>query len=266
MTPFSILVVLLMVLFIINNPISSTSAYPQTKHIFLLAGQSNMAGFGGVVNDTWDHVVPPECRRNPNILRLNPKLKWKVAKEPLNEGVDRWPNGIGPGMPFANALLQKIPNYGTIGLVPCSVSGTKIIDWQKGTDLYDMLVTRAQAAMKNENRNGSNNTIEALLWYQGESDTKNQTGAYAYKGRLQQFILDLRSDLNLPDLLVIQVALASGIIDYLEVIRQAQLHTDLPNVKCVDAMGLQLQPDNIHLSTCGEIALGNLLADAFINN
>ncbi|CAI9095801.1 OLC1v1031822C2 [Oldenlandia corymbosa var. corymbosa] len=192
--------ILLVVLMNTINP-----AYSQTKHIFLLAGQSNMSGQGGVVKNKWDRLVPPESSPNPNILKLNAKLKWEVAKEPLHAGIDKnVTNGIGPGIPFANSLLKRIPDYGTIGLVPCAISGAKIIQWQKGTIFYDQLVNRAKAAVQN---GGGNNTIEALLWYQGESDTMSQTDANLYKGRLQQFIIDLRKDLNLPDLLVIEVFL-----------------------------------------------------------
>ncbi|CAI9095804.1 OLC1v1031825C1 [Oldenlandia corymbosa var. corymbosa] len=240
-------------------------AHCESKHIFLLAGQSNMAGLGGVAKRRWDHVVPePECIRNPNIFKLNAALNWEPAEEPLHAGIDIRTNGIGPGMPFANSLLRKLPDYGVIGLVPCAISGTRIVQWQKGTDLYHMLLSRAQAAVK-QNGNDSS-TIEALLWYQGESDTKNERDAYAYKGRLEQFITDLRTDLNLPHLLIIQVVLASGKKEYLlEVVRKSQLHIVLPNVKCVDAMGLALEDDNLHLTTSAQVRLGNMLSDAFID-
>ncbi|CAI9095805.1 OLC1v1031826C1 [Oldenlandia corymbosa var. corymbosa] len=227
-----------------------------------------MAGHGGLINGTWDGVVSPESRPNPNILKLNPMLQWEEAEEPLHAGIDPGPNGIGPGMPFANLLLQKIPNYGIIGLVPCAVSGTSIILWQKGTILYNQLMDRAMAALQNGDGNGNENVIEALLWYQGESDTTTLIDAKAYKARLQQFIMDLRTDLNLPDLLVLQVALASGLgkiskSQYVERVREAQLNIELPNVKYVDAMGLPLQPDNIHLTTSAQVRLGNMLSHEF---
>lgn len=57
------------------------------KDIFILAGQSNMAGRGGVRHGKWDGNVPPECRPNPSILRLNPQLQWEEAHEPLHTGI-----------------------------------------------------------------------------------------------------------------------------------------------------------------------------------
>ena len=46
-----------------------------------------------------------------------------------------------------------------------------------------------------------------------------------------------------------KVALATGARPYLDVVRKAQLETDLENVNCVDAMGLPLEPDGLHLTT-----------------
>lgn len=65
-----------------------------------------------------------------------------------------------------------------------------------------------------------------------------------------------------------QVALASGYNSTLvETIRQVQMHTDIPNVKCVDAAGLPLNyPDTLHLSTHSQVHLGSILADAFLHS
>ncbi|CAI9786830.1 unnamed protein product [Fraxinus pennsylvanica] len=88
------------------------------KSIFILARQSNMAGRGGVLHGTWDGYVPPECRPKPRILRLNPKLMWEEAHEPLHGDIDtRKPCGVGPGMSFANGVLERDPCVGAIGLV-----------------------------------------------------------------------------------------------------------------------------------------------------
>jgi hypothetical protein len=85
----------------------------QPKNIFLLAGQSNMSGRGGNHNNTnnivqWDGKIPPECTSNPKILRLAANKSWVEAHEPLHKDIDYLKTcGIGPGMPFANAILAK---------------------------------------------------------------------------------------------------------------------------------------------------------------
>lgn len=52
----------------------------------------------------------------------------------------------------------------------------------------------------------------------------------------------------------------------IEKVREAQLGIDLPNVVCVDAKGLPLNDDNLHLSTEAQVLLGQKLADAYIKH
>ncbi|KAH1057784.1 hypothetical protein J1N35_035849 [Gossypium stocksii] len=245
------------------SPIQCKHPHPKIN-IIILAGQSNMAGRGGVFNDTitetltWDGIVPPECQPNPSILRLTANLTWVEAHEPLHADIDyNKTNGVGPGMPFANTVLNKDPNFGVIGLVPCAIGGTNISQWQKGEFLYEQLVKRSQFAMQS-------GVYRAMLWYQGESDTENQQDAELYKDNLKRFFNDLRFDLKTPKLPIIQVALASGPGAYIEEVREAQLKTDMPYVKCVDAKGLPLGPDGLHLTTPSQVTLGQMLAHAFL--
>ncbi|XP_075650611.1 putative carbohydrate esterase At4g34215 [Castanea sativa] len=230
--------------------------------IFLLAGQSNMAGRGGVNNDTWNMLIPPESTPSPFILQLSRNKTWVVAHEPLHKDIDSTKVcGVGPGMPFAHEILAEDPNFGVIGLVPCAIGGTNITQWAKGSNNYRHLVERADASLR------SGGKIEALLWYQGESDTQDQTDANMYKERLYNFFTNIRSDLNCPNLPIIQVALASGYNPTLEeIVRAVQLENDLPNLQTVDAKGLPLEGDRLHLSTPAQVQLGKMLADAFLNN
>lgn len=61
-----------------------------------------------------------------------------------------------------------------------------------------------------------------------------------------------------------KVALATGAGPYLDAVRKAQLKTDLENVYCVDAMGLPLEPDGLHLTTSSQVRLGHMIADRFM--
>lgn len=63
-----------------------------------------------------------------------------------------------------------------------------------------------------------------------------------------------------------QVALASGNKRNIEKVRKAQLNVNLPNVVTVDAIGLALNEDNLHLTTESQVKLGEMLAQAYINN
>jgi len=106
---------------------------------------------------------------------------------------------VGPGMAFANWVLEKHPEFGVIGLVPCAIGGTIISEWERGKELYSEMIKRAKASL----RDGG--TIRALLWYQGETDTVNLHDAQLYQRRLHKFFSDVRDDLQFPLLPIVQV-------------------------------------------------------------
>ncbi|RVW40493.1 putative carbohydrate esterase [Vitis vinifera] len=203
--------------------VSASDSRLHNDNIFILAGQSNMAGRGGVINGTWDGIVPSECQPNPSILRLTAGLTWVEAREPLHADIDTNKTcGIGPGMAFANAVLRD-PAFGIVGLVPCAVGATNISEWSRGTYLYTQLVRRAKASLQHGGK------IRALLWYQGESDSKSPEYAKSYKGGSS-----IRRTIYKDS-------------------ERSSAGVDLPNVTCVDAMGLPLEPDGIHLTTPAQI-------------
>ncbi|KAJ4752959.1 hypothetical protein LUZ62_087364 [Rhynchospora pubera] len=238
------------------------------KQVFILAGQSNMSGRVGVHwshgRYQWDGVVPEECAPCPSILRLSHDLNWEEARDPLHIDVESKSKtcGVGPGMSFSNRLLKEMDcdSPTLIGLVPCAVGGTAIEKWKKGSKLYNEMVQRAKAAEEI----GDGGEIIAVLWYQGESDTDSDHAAEIYGDNLKKFIEDVRSDLGLPYLPFIQVALASGTQRNIEKVRKAQLGLNLSNLVCVDAMGLPLNPDHLHLTTQAQVKLGQMLAVAYI--
>ncbi|KAL0387042.1 UNVERIFIED_CONTAM: putative carbohydrate esterase [Sesamum radiatum] len=243
----------------LSNPAQNNEAR-SAKQIFILSGQSNMAGAGRrQAHEAMDGVVPPESSPDASkIIRLSAQLDWEVAREPLHHDIDTKKTcGVCPGMSFANAVKERV---GVIGLVPCAVGGTAIKEWARGTPLYENMVKRAKAAVH------GGREIKAVLWYQGESDTSSQEDVESYKENMETLICNVRADLNLPSLPLIQVAIASGDAKYLEKIREIQKGIDLPNVVCVDAKGLQLKEDNLHLTTEAQVLLGHMLADAYLTH
>ena len=61
------------------------------------------------------------------------------------------------------------------------------------------------------------------------------------------------------------MALASGYNNTLkEIVRAAQLGIDLPDLQTVDAKGLPLEQDHLHLSTAAQVQVGKMLANAFL--
>ncbi|KAK6938637.1 Sialate O-acetylesterase domain [Dillenia turbinata] len=228
--------------------LSSAYGY-QYKNIIILAGQSNMSGRGGGINETWDWFVPPESKPNPpSVLRLSAGLAWLEAEEPLHKDIDiNMTCGVGPA-----------PETG-----PDWVSALR--DWR---DYHEQVGSRRLPIQSNGKESKAalldGGTIRAILWHQGESDTLTKEEAGHYRERLERFIDDVRSDLQLPTVPFILVALASAEGPYIDMVRGAQLGMDLPNVQCVDAKGLALEPAHLHLSTSSQVKLGEMLGDAFL--
>ncbi|CAH9078149.1 unnamed protein product, partial [Cuscuta europaea] len=174
----------------------------RVNHIIVLAGQSNMAGRGGVVpkmfgNESiraWDGTVPPESSRNPNVYRFNEKFQWEIAQEPIHAGIGCTITcGVGIGMAFANKLLALDPGFGTIGLVPCAAGGTSLKNWTSDTDYpYRSLLGRTRASLK------TGGVLRAVLWYQGESDCKYYGFAKSYRQNIRRLISRFRTDLQSP--------------------------------------------------------------------
>lgn len=88
--------------------------------LFVLAGQSNMAGRG--------LVEPSDTVPHPRILTVTPDMRWAVAKEPLQLYQPAL-TGLGPGLAFARALIREVDEDIWIGLIPCAVGGSSTADW-----------------------------------------------------------------------------------------------------------------------------------------
>ncbi len=77
---------------------AAAAAAADGLEIFILSGQSNMSGRGGLqsksgadghMHQVWDGVVPQECDAEPgSILRLTATLEWEEAHEPLHHDID----------------------------------------------------------------------------------------------------------------------------------------------------------------------------------
>ncbi len=155
-------------------------------HLFLLTGQSNMAGRG----------VVDENDRKPvaRVLVLNKEGQWAPAADPLHW--DKKTAGVGLGRTFGIELAKADPTI-TIGLVPCAAGGSPIATWEPGgyhdqtkSHPYDDTIARARRAL-------ADGTLRGILWHQGESDS-NAEMAPQYEQKLHALITRLRKDLAAP--------------------------------------------------------------------
>ena len=159
-------------------------------HIYLLMGQSNMAGRGQVT----EYYAKAG---HPRVVMLNRAGEWVPAKHPLHFDKPK-AAGVGPGLTFGVAMAEANPDV-VIGLVPCAVGGTSIAKWAPGaydkntdTHPYDDAEARIRQAMEA-------GVVKGVIWHQGEGDS-NPTSADVYLGKLARLIDRVRTVVGNPDL------------------------------------------------------------------
>jgi hypothetical protein len=167
----------------------AAAAKPTGKlDLYLLVGQSNMAGRGKVEDS--DRVV------HPRVWTLSKSDEWVPAIDPLHFDKPA-AVGVGLGRTFGLEIAGAFP-AASIGLIPCAVGGSPIDAWTPGT-LYpptnshpwDDAIRRARRALRD-------GTLKGILWHQGESDATPEL-APTYAAKLDDLIARLRKELDAPD-------------------------------------------------------------------
>ncbi len=231
---------------------------PENFHLFLLVGQSNMAGRGKVAEE--------DLKPHPRVLMLNKELEWVPAVDPMH--FDKPPIvGVGLGKSFGIEVAKAEPNI-TIGLIPCAVGGSPIEAWLPGgyhpstkTHPWDDMLPRAKAAL-------NVGTLKGILWHQGEADS-NFERAPLYRDRLHWVIAKFRSELNAPDVPFIAGQLGRfperPWTDWTIVVDEVHrtLPKLVPNTAFVRADGLNHKGDNVHFDALSYRKLGQRYASTY---
>jgi len=195
--------------------------------LFLLIGQSNMAGRG-----------PIKEKGQPvgkNVWMLNKSNEWVVAKAPVH--FDKGVAGVGLCEEFARCYEKAYPGK-EVGLIPCAVGGTSVHKWAPEGALYKQAVKRAKIAMKN-------GKIEGILWHQGESDSKESVALYGKA--LQEPMASLRKELEAEKAPVVVGELLPKFSDFNKNLSEAIKGVPLCGI--ASAEGLKDKGDNLHFGT-----------------
>lgn len=230
--------------------IASLSAYegPKEKlHVYLLIGQSNMAGRASITKEESGPIA--------KTYLLDGDGKWEKAETPLNRYSTIRKSikmqKLNPGFRFAQKMIEEDDSV-SLGLVVNAKGGTSIKQWAKGTPFYDDAIKRTQQALKT-------GELKGILWHQGESDS----GDGQYLEKLKTLIENLREDLGKPELPFVagqlfydpnKKANTKLVNDQL-----ANLPGELPFTACVSSEGLTTY-DNTHFDTKGMLLLGERYA------
>ena len=225
--------------------------------LYLLIGQSNMAGRGKVAKE--------DRTPHPRVLKLDKTDEWVPAVDPLH--FDKSMAGVGPGLTFGKVMAEAGPTV-KIGLIPCAAGGSPISVWQKGghwhqtrSKPYDETLRRVAIARKR-------GVLKGILWHQGESDS-NPEDAPLYAERLADLIARLRRDLHVPAVPFIVGGLSDPLLarsKHAGVVDQAlrRLPRRVKRTAYATAEGLGLGRDKIHFSAAAARELGRRYAKALL--
>ena len=227
-------------------------------HLFLLVGQSNMAGRGAV--EAQDSVV------NPRVLMLSKDGKWVLAMDPMH--FDKPSAGVGLGKTFGKIIADANPGV-TIGLIPCAVGGSPIDTWKPGvfypatkSHPWDDTVKRVELALPA-------GTLKGILWHQGESDAQPIL-AETYAAKLHDLVTRLRDLVKSPNMPFIagQMGMFEGVPWSPEMVLVDQAHRELPkqvpHTAFVTAEGLHHKGDKVHFDSAAYRELGKRYAAAYL--
>ena len=159
--------------------------------IFLLGGQSNMAG-SGEIKDLDEPYSDPLA----SIQIWNPEQGW-IDLKPGHDGR----NEFGPDIAFGHEIAKVLPDD-DIRFIKYAAGGTALYDdWSpelKGPQ-YSEFMRTAEAALGNLRDSETDFEIVAMLWFQGESDA-SEGQAESYETNLTNFIAHMREQFESPEM------------------------------------------------------------------
>jgi hypothetical protein len=229
--------------------------------VFVLAGQSNMAG-RGVPKDL--SAAERTTPANVEFYLAGERTEFKALRQ------------FGPEVGFAHRLAKEYPDRKII-LFKYAVGGTSIIAWapvwseeaaktvknESAGPLYSNLMACLQKTpVPLEGR------VDGILWFQGGRDAQFPDAAEKYGDNLKVFMETLRRDLKSPEsLLLLGLVNPPAGFKAAGAVKKAQQDAvvTLPNTVPVLTDGLSTYPNNNpHYDSKGQLELGKRFAEAYI--
>lgn len=249
---------------------AASAADPEPVEVVLLAGQSNMFGNVPIA------ALPPEFKNPP----ANITLIFHGKPSPIGGG-----KTFGPEVSFAATVAASRPKSNVL-LVKRAMGGTSLAGWAPQWDparlaskydtaagpLYRTLLEEFAAAVKDRPHR-----LTAILWMQGESDTRYPALGPNYFENFKTLITSFRRDLKAPDLPFFfgRVNMPADALEddkktikfpYIAHVRAAQERAarEIPGVYLIETDDLGKQSDRIHYDAPGQITLGRRFAEAWL--
>jgi hypothetical protein len=253
-----------------------TVSYAKTDvPLFLLSGQSNMAGMQNSVNDlTADQKKMVDNVKIYQASEGSYQNKWST----LGPGFGSASSNVGPELLFGRTLSDSLQGK-KIAIIKDSRSGTylgKATEWLPpssnngtGGTYYTAMMNHIDAALKSFN-SAFDTTLYAprwagFVWLQGEFDAMDQNLANSYETNLTNLIKDIRTKASVANLPVILPMIdVQSMWTYNSKVRAADVacKQKLEKVDTMDTKGL---PTNgVHYSAAGQVVIGTVSAKRWL--
>ncbi len=226
--------------------------------IFVMAGQSNMSGYGK--DPAYD---PPQL----GVHLYDNAGNWVLASHPLNSvpnpvySNDDSSSGTSPGLAFGKTMQR---NLGVpVGLVAAARGGSSLEDWNPAHDddpyLYYALKEKLEAI----------GSFKAMIWYQGCNDAGNTEEASVYLEKFRQTVSLWRENFGWFPIATCQInrhAYKDGGDDrFWGLVREAQRRAaiEIKDVFTVPTLDMHTI-DGIHNTSAACVAIGERLASVLL--
>jgi hypothetical protein len=226
--------------------------------VFVMAGQSNMAGRG--------QVEPEDTVANERILAINKAGELVLAKEPLNLNEPSMV-GLDCGISFARTLLKFCPPDVSVLMLHTAVGGSSIQKWINDSVHRDVpLLSNFKARVERAKSFGE---IKGILWHQGEADA-NAKGIPLYAERLDSLFGMFRQicgDKKLPILLgELGYFSKTSHEPFMEINRIMHEHAQHDKSSAVIVTkGLDHKGDQLHFNAEGQRSIGRMFAELYVS-
>lgn len=225
--------------------------------VWVIAGQSNAAGFGRT-----PHLDPPMI----GVSLYHASGRWRLASHPLFDATGSiYPAnrhtillGHSPWLAFGKMIKEKtgVP----IGLIPAALGGSGLDLWEPRREgaapLWDNMLRMVEDA---------GGGIAGVVWYQGETDAFDRRKAETYLERFQSFVQRLRERFGpgTPILIAQLDRVISPDFAGWPIVSEAQRQAarTMERVAVIPTVDLPMD-DNIHVSSAGCVILGHRFAQA----
>ena len=240
-----------------NEEDIDTDSSVKETWVFIMAGQSNMAGLA--------RIAAPDTITNSRIFSINEFDELIIAKEPIHF-YDPTLSALDCGLSFGHTIIANTPENIDVLLIPTAIGGSNISQWINDETTRDVkLLTNFSEKVDVAKQLGE---IKGILWHQGESDA-SRNGVLNYHDNLVTLFASFRDiigDQSLP-VLIGELGSFSGNIYWPQInaVINDFSNGDI-NSSVISTSDLDHRGDSLHFNSSGQRTMGERFALKYLEN